>query len=85
MGTCGKELFMKNKDDEKVKKDNELFYWKLSNRGKFVRTVWSIPFAIIAVVILLYSQMQIATKVASIFLIFACVILQLYLTYRKRD
>ena len=40
----------KEKNMNKVDKGFELVYWKLSYRRKFIRTLWMIPWAIVALI-----------------------------------
>jgi ABC-type sugar transport system permease subunit len=41
----------KIRNGERVDKGFEFVYWNLSYRRKFIRTLWVIPFAIIAVIL----------------------------------
>ena len=41
---------LEKKNMNKVDKGFELVYWKLSYRRKFIRTLWMIPWAIVALI-----------------------------------
>ena len=43
-------------EKKKVDKGFELNYWKLSYRRKFIRTIWTTPFAIIVCVAAFYLK-----------------------------
>lgn len=58
------------------------FYWRLSYRRKFIRTIWMIPFAIIAIamsIIVLPYQITIFMSIG----IVVALVAQLFYTYRK--
>ncbi|WP_294187434.1 hypothetical protein, partial [uncultured Clostridium sp.] len=38
--------------DKKVDKGFQLIYWKLSYRRKFIRTLWLIPFSVVALILI---------------------------------
>ena len=44
------------KKTEKIDKGFCLFYWKLSYRRKFIRTLWTIPYAVIVIVLILMAE-----------------------------
>lgn len=67
----------------KIDKGFELIYWKLSYRRKFIRTLWMIPFAIIAVILVWVTWKSVLmTSICSI--VFICIeIAQAIYTYKK--
>lgn len=70
---------------KKTEKGFQLLYWKLSNRRKFIRTLWLIPFAIIAIVLLVFTDMKTPVKIVLGFFIVLCEIVQLCITFYKMN
>lgn len=56
-------------------------YWELNYRGKFIRTLWTTPFAILVIILLLLFSSPISIA-ASVYL-FLLLIAQLVDNYRK--
>lgn len=69
--------------EEKVDKGIELFYWKLSYRRKFIRTLWMFPiFAILIILRHITFQSSIQTFAIEI-LIFVLLLAQAIYNYKK--
>jgi len=67
----------------KVDKGFELIYWKLSYRRKFIRTLWIIPFAIIAVMLIWWLCKSIVITSIIAVIVIAAEALQAIYTYKK--
>lgn len=68
---------------EKTDRGIELFYWKLSYRRKFIRTLWLIPVDIIVVIgIYMKSQSYIFTGIVGVVSVISIVIQAIY-NYKK--
>lgn len=69
--------------EEKVDKGIELFYWKLSYRRKFIRTIWMLPiFAILIILRHITFQSSVQTF-AIVVLIFILLLAQAVYNYKK--
>lgn len=69
--------------EEKVDKGIELFYWKLSYRRKFIRTIWMFPiFAILIILRHITFQSSVQTF-AIVVLIFILLLAQAIYNYKK--
>jgi len=67
---------------EKVDKGFELFYYNLSYRRRFIRTIWMIPFAILTIV-LSYSKYPLTAMIYITISIIIVFYAQLRDNYRK--
>ena len=70
---------MKNGTDE----GNQVVYWKLSYRRKFIRTLWLIPFIILVLIALFVILDNPALVVGYAVLMIIATGLQLLYTYRR--
>lgn len=68
---------------DKVDKGFELMYWRLSYRRKFIRTLWMIPFLLVAIVLIFVSPRNIIYPVAVSIILFVIFLVQLIYTYKK--
>ncbi len=69
--------------EEKVDKGIELFYWKLSYRRKFIRTIWMFPiFAILIILRHITFQSSVQTFTIGV-LIFILLLAQAIYNYKK--
>ncbi len=59
-------------------------YWKLNYRKKFIRTLWHIPICIIAIIVLLTSEVPELEKKIWIMALLITLPVQLIYTYLKR-
>jgi len=69
--------------DNKVDKGFEVFYWKLSYRRKFIRTLWMIPFLVAIIIILFVLQTNITYAVAVSIILLIIFFVQLIYNYKK--
>ena len=69
--------------DNKVDKGFEVFYWKLSYRRKFIRTLWMIPFLVAIIIIFFVLQTNITYAVAVSIILLIIFFVQLIYNYKK--
>jgi hypothetical protein len=70
-------------NNNKVDKDFQLVYWKLSYRRKFIRTLWMTPFAIISITLMFLAGGNILINTVLSLLILVMYFIQLIYTYAK--
>ena len=68
---------------QNIDKGFEFSYWKLSYRRKFIRTLWMIPFAIVAVIILFSTNIEYIFALLTTMLLIVVFVIQLVYTYKK--
>lgn len=73
---------MKN-NEEKVDKGFELVYYKLSNRRKFIRTLWMFPWAVLAVWLIYARGFPLILVILVGIIIAVTFTMQACYTYRK--
>jgi choline-glycine betaine transporter len=65
-------------------RNSGFIYWKLNYRKKFIRTLWHIPISIIAIIVLLTSEIPELEKKIWILALLISLPAQLVYTYFKR-
>jgi hypothetical protein len=68
---------------QNIDKGYELSYRKLSYRRKFIRTLWMIPFAIAAVIMLFLTNTEYMFALLMTMLLIVIFVIQLVYTYKK--
>ena len=68
---------------DKVDKGFEIFYWRLSNRRKFIRTLWIIPWMVLALIIIQVNGKNLRQTIIWGILFIILFIAQLTVTYRR--
>lgn len=64
-------------------RDNGFNYWKLDYKGKFIRTLWTIPFGVLAIILLLITDVSTRITIMLSVLLLIVLIIQLIYTYVK--
>ena len=67
----------------KVDKGFEIFYLKLSSRRKFLRTLWTIPWCVLALIIIQVNGKNLRQTMIWGILFLLIFIVQLSITYRR--
>lgn len=70
---------MKNKIDTGF----ELIYWNLSYRRKFIRTLWTTPFCVIGILLIISLKLNMLIKIIIPIILTLIYIWQLTYTYKK--
>lgn len=72
-----------NIESKKVDKGFELIYWRLSYRRKLIRTLWMIPFGILAIILTWMAWQSIwITVIATVVIVITEMVQTLY-NYKK--
>ena len=64
-------------------RDKGFNYWTLNYRSKFIRTLWMIPFSIIAIILVIIADFPLQLVIASSLLLIVTLLGQLIYTYVK--
>lgn len=73
----------KDYNSVQIDKGFELIYWKLSYRRKFIRTLWMIPFAILAVILVWEVWKSVLTTLILAIVIMGVGLVQAIYNYKK--
>ncbi|MEW9675178.1 hypothetical protein ABRT01_03165 [Lentibacillus sp. L22] len=77
-------LSFNNNKDKKTDKGFELYYWSLSNRRKFIRTLWLCPFVLLVTAsIWCFLSIESWRKLLTMLMLLGIYVVQLFYTYAK--
>ena len=66
-------------------RNSGFIYWKLNYRKKFIRTLWHIPICIIAIIVLLTSELpELEKKIWIMALLISLPVQLLYTSFKRR-
>lgn len=71
---------------DRLKNDNDKgfkYWWELNYKGKFIRTLWMIPIAVIAIILLFITDLPTYIIIMISVLVIIILIMQLIYTYTK--